>query len=168
MVDGQQLLLQARRIKTQDEITLLNTACAMVDVAYDELYTMLRAGVRENDAVALVNKVLYELGSEHVEGVNAISGERTSPHPHIYSDRILRPGDQVYFDILHSYLGYRTCYYRTLAIGSASRSQIDAYKKCREILDMSIDLVKPGISTADIVRLWPKAGGSLYLGNTDF
>src|SRR5919106_2420637 len=144
VVDGQQLMLQARRIKTRDEITLLNTACAMVDAAYDELYTMLRAGVRENDGVALVNKVLYELGSEHVEGVNAISGERTSPHPHIYSDRILRPGDQVYFDILHSYMGYRTCYYRTLAIGSASQAQIDAYKKCREILDMSIDVVKPG------------------------
>ena len=157
VVDGQQLMLEARRIKNQDEITLLNTACAMVDAAYDELYTMLRAGVRENDGVALVNKVLYELGSEHVEGVNAISGERCSPHPHIFSDRILRPGDQVYFDILHSFMGYRTCYYRTLAIGSASQSQIDAYKKCRDILDRSIDVVKPGITTADIVKLWPKA-----------
>ena len=63
----------------------------------------------------------------------------------------------MYFDILHSYMGYRTCYYRTLAIGSASQSQIDAYKKCREILDTSIYMVKPGITTADIVRLWPKA-----------
>ena len=36
------------------------------------------------NALALVNKVLYNLGSEHVEGVNAISGERCSPHPHIY------------------------------------------------------------------------------------
>ena len=157
VVDGQQLLLEARRIKTQDEITLLNTACAMVDAAYDVLYQELRAGVRENDGVALVNKVLYELGSEFVEGVNAIGGERTSPHPHIFADRILRPGDQVYFDILHSYMGYRTCYYRTLAVGSASQSQIDAYKKCREILDVSIDAVKPGITTADIVQHWPRA-----------
>ena len=157
VVDGQQLMLEARRIKTQDEITLLNTACAMVDAAYDELYMMLRSGVRESDGVALVNKVLYELGSEHVEGVNAISGERTNPHPHNFSDRLLRPGDPVYFDILHSYMGYRTCYYRTMVIGSASQSQIDAYKKCREILDISIDAVKPGITTADIVKLWPKA-----------
>ena len=157
VVDGQQLMLEARRIKTTDEIVLLNTACVMVDAAYDELYMYLRSGVRENDGVALVNKVLYELGSEHVEGVNAISGERTSPHPHIYSDRILRPGDQVYFDILHSYMGYRTCYYRTLAIGSASQAQVDAYKKCREILDVSIEMVKPGVTTADIVQHWPKA-----------
>src|SRR5256886_12503050 len=60
-------------------------------------------GFRENDCVALVNKVLYELGSEHVEGVNAISGERCSPHPHVFTDRMLRPGDPAYFDILHAY-----------------------------------------------------------------
>ena len=101
VVDGQQLMLKTRRIKTQDEITLLNTACAMVDAAYEELYTELRAGVRENDGVALVNKVLYELGSEHVEGVNAIGGDRCSPHPHLFSDRMLRPGDQVYFVLGH-------------------------------------------------------------------
>src|SRR5471032_3255476 len=38
VVDGQQLMQQARMIKTRDEITLLNTACMMVDAAYDELY----------------------------------------------------------------------------------------------------------------------------------
>ena len=92
----------------------------MVDAAYDELYAFLRPGVRENECVGLVSKVLYDLGSEYVEGVNAISGERCSPHPHVYSDRVVRPGDPAFFDILHSHLGYRTCYYRCFAVGSAS------------------------------------------------
>ncbi|HEX8727880.1 MAG TPA: M24 family metallopeptidase, partial [Ktedonobacterales bacterium] len=116
VVDGQQLMQQARILKTVDEITLLNTACMMVDAAYDELYRFMRPGVRENECVGLVSKALYDLGSEHVEGVNAISGERCSPHPHVFSDRALRPGDPAYFDILHSYNGYRTCYYRTFAV----------------------------------------------------
>ena len=120
VVDGQQLMQEARVIKTQDEITLLNTACMMVDAAYEDLYRFMKPGVRENECVGLVSKSLYDMGSEHVEGVNAISGERCSPHPHVFSDRALRPGDPAYFDILHSYNGYRTCYYRTFAIGSAS------------------------------------------------
>jgi len=157
VVDGQQLMQQARVLKTQDEITLLATACMMVDAAYDELYRALRPGIRENECVGLVNKVLYDLGSEHVEGVNAISGERCSPHPHVYTDRALRPGDPAYFDILHSYNGYRTCYYRTFVIGSASQAQVDAYKYCREILDRAINAIKPGVTTADVVKLWPKA-----------
>jgi len=157
VVDCQALLQDVRMIKTEDEITLLNTACAMVDGAYGELFRALRPGFRENECVALVNKVLYELGSEHVEGVNAISGERCSPHPHVFTDRMLRPGDPAYFDILHAYNGYRTCYYRTFAVGSASRALVDAYKRCRDILDHAISLIRPGVTTADVVAVWPKA-----------
>jgi Xaa-Pro aminopeptidase len=157
VVDGQQVFLEARRIKTPDEIGLLTHAASMVDAAYESLYEFLRPGVRENECVGLVAKTLYDLGSEHVEGVNAISGERCSPHPHVFSDRMLRPGDPAFFDILHSYNGYRTCYYRTFAVGSASRAQRDAYTICREYMDVAIEAVKPGVTTADIVELWPKA-----------
>jgi Xaa-Pro aminopeptidase len=157
VVDGQQLMHEVRKIKTQDEITLLNTATMMVDAAYDELYRFMKPGVKENECVGVVSKVLYDLGSEHVEGVNAISGERCSPHPHVYTDRVLRPGDPAFFDVLHSYNGYRTCYYRTFAVGSAAPAMIDAYKRCRDYMDAAISIVKPGITTADVVKLWPKA-----------
>lgn len=157
VVDGQQVFLEARRIKTPDEIALLTQACSMVDAAYEELYQFLRPGVRENECVGVVSKVLYDLGSEYVEGVNAISGERCSPHPHVYSDRLIRPGDPAFFDILHSHLGYRTCYYRCFAVGSASTAQRDAYVRCREYMDRAIALVKPGATTADIVSVWPRA-----------
>ena len=157
VVDGQQVFLEARRIKSVDEIALLTQACSMVDAAYEELYGFLRPGVRENECVGLVSKVLYDLGSEYVEGVNAISGERCSPHPHVYSDRIVRPGDPAFFDILHSYVGYRTCYYRCFSVGSASRSMRDAYTRCREYMDQAIAAVRPGATTADIVSLWPTA-----------
>jgi Xaa-Pro aminopeptidase len=157
VVDGQQLMHDVRKIKTQDEITLLNAATMMVDAAYDELYRFMKPGVKENECVGVVSKVLYDLGSEHVEGVNAISGERCSPHPHVYTDRVLRPGDPAFFDILHSYNGYRTCYYRTFAIGSASPAMVDAYKRSRDYMDAAISIVKPGTTTADVVKLWPKA-----------
>ena len=104
VVDGQQLLSDAREIKTQDEISLLAHSAMMVDAAYHELYMAMKPGMRENEAVGLVSKVLYDLGSEYVEGVNAIAGERCSPQPHVFSDRVLRPGDPVYYDILHSYM----------------------------------------------------------------
>src|SRR5207344_890762 len=58
VVDGQQLMSDARVIKTQDEISLLNTSAMMVDAAYDELYRAMKPGLRENEAVGLVNKIL--------------------------------------------------------------------------------------------------------------
>ena len=155
--DGQQVMLEAREVKSADEIALLNRAAAMVDGAYDLINEKLRPGVRENDIVGMVNDFLYRHGSDDVEAINAISGERCNPHPHNFTDRMIRPGDQVFFDILQAFMGYRTCYYRTFNVTRATPSQHDAYKKCREWLDLAIDLIKPGVSTDEIASVWPKA-----------
>jgi Xaa-Pro aminopeptidase len=158
VVDGQQTMLEAREIKNIDEIALLNRAAAMVDGAYQVINDMLRPGVRENDVVAEVNKFLYTHGSDDVEAINAISGERCNPHPHNFTDRMIRPGDQAFFDILQSFMGYRTCYYRTFNVGRATASQRDAYKKAREWLDDAMSRIKPGASTAHICAAFPQAG----------
>jgi Xaa-Pro dipeptidase len=155
--DGQQVMLSAREVKSADEIALLNRAAAMVDGAYDVVHEMLRPGIRENDIVAEVNKFLYTHGSDDVEAVNAISGERCNPHPHNFTDRMIRPGDQAFFDILQSFMGYRTCYYRTFNVCRATPAQHDAYKKAREWLDKAIARIKPGASTAHICDVFPKA-----------
>ncbi|MBO0727721.1 MAG: aminopeptidase P family protein [Acidimicrobiaceae bacterium] len=155
--DGHGLMQEVRSIKTPAEVALLDHAAALVDGAYDELYRFLRAGVRENECVAVVNQYLYEHGSEEVEAVNSISGERCSPHPHLFSDRILRPGDSAYFDIIHAFNGYRTCYYRTLNVGTASPKQREAYRRAREFMDNAIAEIRPGASSADVVRHFPAA-----------
>ncbi len=155
--DAQQVMLQARMIKSQDELTLLNMAAAMVDGVYQDIYEALKPGVRENEIVALANKRLYEMGADNVEAINAISGERCSPHPHNFTDRIIRPGDQAFFDIIMAFTGYRTCYYRTFNVGKATPAQRDAYVKAREWMDGAIALIKPGVTTDKIARAFPKA-----------
>ena len=130
--DGQQVMMLAREIKSSDEITLLTQACAMVDGVYQDIFEYLKPGVRESDVVALAHARLFEMGSEFVEAINSIAGERCSPHPHVFSDRLIRPGDQAYFDIIHVNNGYRTCYYRTFVVGRATQAQRDAFKRSRE------------------------------------
>ena len=129
----------------------------MVDATYQMIFEDLKPGIRESQMVAKATGMLYELGSEDVEGINSIAGERCSPHPHVFSDRLIRPGDQAYFDILHSFNGYRTCYYRTFAVGQATTPQRDAYTQAREWIDAAIDIIKPGVATDQIAREWPTA-----------
>jgi Xaa-Pro dipeptidase len=155
--DAQQVMLNAREVKSLDEIMLLNTACAMVDGAYQMISERLKPGVRESELVADVTKFLFDLGAEHVDNINAVSGERCSPHPHVFSDRIIRPGDQAFFDIIQTFVGYKTCYYRTFVVGKASDAQRDAYKQARAWIDASIDLMRPGVTTDQVAAVWPKA-----------
>ncbi len=155
--DGQQVMLDARQLKSTDEIALLSTAAAMVDGVYQDITAALKPGVRENEIVALANKRLYEMGSDDVESINAVSGERCNPHPHNFSDRMIRPGEQAFFDIMHSFNGYRTCYYRTFSVGSSTQAQRDAYARASEWMTAALEAIKPGVSTDQIAMLWPTA-----------
>ena len=155
--DVQQVMLNAREIKSMDEIVLLNTAASMVDGAYQVIADALKPGMRENELVGLANKFLYDNGSDDVEAINAVSGERCNPHPHNFTDRMYRPGDQAFFDVIQSYMGYRTCYYRTLNVGSSTQPQVDAYRQAREWIDNAIALVRPGCTTDQIAKVWPRA-----------
>jgi Xaa-Pro aminopeptidase len=157
ITDGSQVLLAARKIKTAQEITLLDQSAGLVDAVYEEIYRTLRPGLREHEVVAQAQHTLFDLGSEQVEAINAVSGDRCNPHPHVFSDRLLAPGDQAFFDVIHSFMGYRTCYYRTFNVGGVTQSQIDAYRQCREWLDNAIELVRPGATTDQIASVWPTA-----------
>lgn len=165
--DGQQTMLAAREVKNIDELTLLNMASAMVDGVYQDIAEALKPGVRESDIVALATKRLYEMGSDCVEAINSIAGERCSPHPHNFTDRLIRPGDQAFFDIIQSFMGYRTCYYRTFNVGRATPAQRTAYKKAREWMDKAIDLLRPGVSSDRIAAALPKAEQAGFASEMD-
>jgi len=154
--DAQQVMLDARLIKSADEISLLSTAAAMVDGVYQDITEALKRASGERDRRPRQQTALRD-GSDDVEAINAVSGERCNPHPHNFTDRLIRPGDQVYFDIIQSFNGYRTCYYRTFAVGRSTPAQRDAYTKAREWIDAAIELVKPGTTTDQIARIWPAA-----------
>ena len=118
----------------------------------------MRPGHPRERGVGVVNKVLYDMGSEHVEGVNAISGERCSPHPHVFTDRALRPGDPAYFDILHSLQGLPDVLLpdlrRRLARSRAHGRRLQALPLLPRRRDRAHP---PGVTTAEVVALWPRA-----------
>jgi Xaa-Pro aminopeptidase len=157
VVDGQQALLDAREIKTADEIELLKLAAAMVDGTYVDIAKAIRPGTRENELVAIANDKLFRLGSERVECVNSVSGPRGRPHSHTMSDRIIQPGDMIFLDIMHSYNGYRTCYYRTFVCGEPNKHQVEAYEKASKWISASIDMIKPGVTPDEVASVWPDA-----------
>lgn len=157
VVDGMQVMLDAREIKTADEIILLKQAAAMVDATYVDIARAIRPGAREHELVAIANAKLYGYGSERVEAVNANSGPRGMPHSHTFADRMIQPGDMVFLDIMHAFNGYRTCYYRTFICGQPNKHQQEAYDKASRWLSDSLDLIKPGASTAEVAAAWPQA-----------
>lgn len=157
IVDGQQTMLDAREVKTPEEIEILKQAAAMVDATYVDIAKAIRPGTRESELVAIAHDRLFRLGSERVECVNSVAGPRGKPHSHTFSDRIIQPGDMVFLDLMHSFNGYRTCYYRTFICGKPNQHQIKAYETCSEWVSAAIDVIRPGVTVDDVAAVWPEA-----------
>jgi Xaa-Pro dipeptidase len=155
--DGQAPMVDARIIKTDDEIELLKSSAAMVDAVYWDVAKNLRPGATENQMAALIHERLFSWGAESIEFVNCISGARGNPHSHTTSNRMIRPGELVYFDIGNVYNGYRTCYYRTFSCGKPTKAQEEAYALALKWIRDGIAQIKPGNTTADVAKAWPSA-----------
>ncbi len=157
VVNGYDPMFDARLIKSPDELKIIELSASLVDGVYAHVVDLIRPGVKENEIVAEITRWLIAHGVDRISGINCISGPRSNPHPHDYSDRLIRPGDLVFIDIMSHYLGYATCYYRTFAVTRATQRQKNVYKQAVDWVQASIDVVRPGITTADIAAQWPSA-----------
>jgi len=157
VVNGWDAMWDARVIKSPEELRIIELSAALLDGVYAQLMDSIKPGIKENEIVAKIEGWLIEQGVDRITGVNCVSGPRSNPHPHDYSDRMIRPGDLVFIDIISHLLGYATCYYRTFAVTRSTQKQRDLYKQALEWLERSIDAVRPGATTADIAEQWPSA-----------
>ncbi len=157
VVDGQQTLLNASKIKTKEEVDLIETSISIVEAAFWEVVNTTKPGVRELDIAAMMRDVMYRYGAEEMQNINVISGNRSHPHPHDFSDRMLRMGDMLFIDVVSVFNGYKTCYYQTFCVGKPSPKQLDVYKTAYDWLFDAINMVKPGVSTAEVAEIWPSA-----------
>ena len=145
-VDVMPAMLEARAVKTEDEISCLMMAVAIAEVGWYALYEALKPGVLSRDLIAAANKAMYSAGAEDCWGV--LGGNRTTG--------IVQVGDVITVDFCRiTYLGYNTCYYRNIIVGrKPNQKEIDLHKRSYERVNNVIEAIKPGVSTADVAKHW--------------
>ena len=157
IADGQGVMQYARSIKNEDEIMCLKHGAAIVDGAFHKIAQTIAPGIKENDLQAVAAYEMHRLGAQWVHNVQVTTGNRTHPHPHLSSDRLIQPGDMIFMDIVMMYNGYHTCVYRCFCCGKPSQKQKDIHQRCLDYQLAGIDAVKPGRTSADVCTVWPDA-----------
>ncbi len=153
---GADVMLNARKIKNQDELECLRTCSTIGDAMFAVVARNLKPGIRENELVGLAHKTAYDLGARIYNGVFLTSGPYSWPNSRDESDRIIRPGDVAFMDVYNtSYEGYKICYYRTFVCGEATPKMREIYKEAYDWLQASISVIKPGATTKDVASRWP-------------
>ena len=145
-VDVMTAMLEARAVKTEDEINCLMMAVAISEVGWYAAYEALKPGVLGRDVIAAANRAMYAAGAEDVWGV--LGGARNTG--------IVQVGDVITIDFCRiTYLGYNTCYYRNIIVGrKPNQKEMDLHKRSYERVYNVIEAIKPGVSTADVAKHW--------------
>jgi Xaa-Pro dipeptidase len=142
-------LLTARRVKSPYEIECLGRALGIAEEAVNAVLQTLKPGVTEREAAATYHsEVLRRDASLYASSI--AFGEQTwiaLPPP---TDRALRAGDLVKFDVGAIYKGYYSSLARTAVMGEPRQRQMLASDAVQAGLAAAVDAVKAGISAGQI------------------
>ena len=162
IVNGWPAVSRARVVKTPDEIELLKMASSIGDAAMWKIkYEWLKPGVREREIEAKVHEFMLERGCEIIYDIIVASGGNTSPYRRWATDKLIRQGDLVIVDInAVGPSGYFIDFVRLFKCGGAygmkmTPKEIDLYKEVYDSMYAGIEQLKPGNTTADVVKKFP-------------
>ncbi len=151
IVDGDAVMLAARLIKHDEEIQIIEEACAIGDSVTQRALDETKAGRREQDVAGDAMQTLYYLGGEmaHVITPFVATGEHMSPPHRICSDKIIRNGDLCFIDIGAMWNGYFSDIGRTTIVGKPNKQQQKVYTAVYEGLMAGIAEMRPGNTNQD-------------------
>jgi Xaa-Pro aminopeptidase len=162
IVNGWPAVSRARVVKTPDEIELLKQASSIGDAAMWKIkYEWLKPGVREREIEAKVHEFMLERGCEIIYDIIVASGGNTSPYRRWATDKLIRQGDLVIVDInAVGPSGYFIDFVRLFKCGGVqgmkmTPKEIDLYKEVYDSMYAGIEQLKPGNTTADVVKKFP-------------
>ena len=164
--DGDTPMQQARLIKLDEEIALIEEATAIADAVCATATAAVADGVRECEVAGEAMRTLFRLGGEyaHVMTPFVASGEHMAPPHRICSDKLIRHGDVVFIDIGAAWCGYFGDMARTVICGEASKEQRKIYTAVYEGLKAGIAEMRPGRSNKDAADAVIKAADKHGLG----
>ena len=166
ILDGKEILEQARKIKSKEEIQCMKASIEVCEKGVRLMRKELKAGMTEDELWALLHKTNIENGGEWIEGRILSSGPRTNPWMQEASNRIIQQNEIVSFDTdMVGPYGYCADISRAFVEGHKFNSeQKKIYQMAIDHIHHNAELIKPGLSFKEFVaKSWvlPEA----YYGN---
>jgi Xaa-Pro aminopeptidase len=159
LIDSAAVTADAREVKTPEEVEILELNGRILMEMLGALEAAIAPGVRERDLLAVLLDVLIRNGGEHLATNTVCSGPNTNPWRAQATDRVVGSGDLVYVDTdTIGIEGYFFCVSRSFLCGDvdASKAQLDAYRSAHDWLMGMRDVIRPGLTCAEIAERAPR------------
>ena len=147
LVDGQAVMLAARRHKLPEEIDAIRRAGSVATTALDDVIAAARPGVRERELLGRFEQRMCELGTT----TPAFEGTFGAVFP---SDRVLATGDRVVLEAGVLVDGYEGSVGRTIVCGETQPDSTPA----DDLFTTLAGAVSTGATGADLWAAWDATG----------
>ena len=156
-LDSERLVNWVRVVKSNEEIKLMQSAARIVENGMRAAFKSINPGVRQCDAVADIQKALFngteELGGDYPSITTLIpTGRGTSASHLTATDEKFVSGEATIIEIAGAYKRYHCPMARTVLLGEKDQKKIDTMKATNEALDAGIAVTKPGNTVDDVAK----------------
>jgi Xaa-Pro aminopeptidase len=155
IVRGDELIMELRMVKSEDEIACLRHAGAITKKAFDHVLANIRPGMTELQVRGLACAAMYESGAENESypmwmlagagGNQAISRAR---------HKVIEKNDFVHLQIGARYEGYASTIGRPVFFGKPEQYLVDAVKAGYEAHGVLLDELYAGNNAGNVARAY--------------
>ena len=151
-VDCSGLVEEARVVKSEEEIAVMRRAAKATEAGIRAGIEAVAPGVTENDIAAEIHHAMIKAGSEYPAiSPFVASGWRSAVGHATWEGRRVEPGECVFLEVGGCVSRYHTAMMRTVFVGEEPPPEVaEAEHLIREAMDVSLDLIAPGVTAGDI------------------
>ena len=155
--DAERLVNWVRVVKSNAEIKLIQSAARIVESGMRTAFKSINPGVRQCDAVADIQKALFngtkEFGGDYPSIATLLpTGKGTSASHLTHTDEKFISGEATIIEIAGAYKRYHCPMARTVLLGEKDQKKIDTMKATNEALNAGISATKPGNTVDDVAQ----------------
>ena len=153
-VDASDIFLQLRIIKSSNEINYLRKASQINAQAQKEAFKLTHEGMTENEIAKILRTKLIEHGAEKLSLLCVVSGATPSTGIVLLpTDRVIRKGETVGFDVGVSYKGYWSDLARTASVGPPSEELDEFYSWMMNLRHQCNLMLQPNKKPVDVIQV---------------
>jgi Xaa-Pro aminopeptidase len=148
--DCSALMDEVRRVKTDREVAILEEAADLLDEAYLEVFSGVKAGDTEREVHGRLLESCIRKGAGWAHGI--LNSSRNSVIYGGEGDTVFQEGDIIRNDYVAYHRGYPGHQSRTVVVGEPSAEQKATYRLVRDAYRATIEQCRPGVQAQEIHR----------------
>ncbi len=147
------IMVNLRKIKSENELACIQEGFRIVDLATDEVIRHLKPGVTELQMVGIAQRVIYEEGAEYEGLPMYVFSEKSTSHAISRSGyRTINKGDIVQLNLSAKIDGYSPAVGLPVVMGKLEGQRRDIVEFCLKAHDWTVDQIKAGVMASDIAK----------------